>query len=131
MVSDFETKKTNLKLIRNKFLRLHKVLMDNDREGYESEHGVKSPGQFLEILLSDEKFAWLRIVSMLIVRIDEAFDLDDGMSSEMLEGFYTEIGDMFDQDSEEYQEFKDNLNLALQKLDEAALLKTDIENLMP
>ena len=130
MASDFETKKSNLKLIRNKLLRLHKVLMDNDRKNYEDENGVQSAGKFLELLLSDERFAWLRTLSTMIVRIDEAFDLDDGVSNEMVEGFYTEMNDMFDKGSDEYQEFKKNLTLALPNLNEAKLLKIEIENLL-
>lgn len=126
MDRDFEQKRSDLVQIRNKFLRLHKILMDDDRERYERLHGGLTSGKFLEMLLSDERFAWLRTISTLIVRIDEAFDLDDGLSEEMLEGFYTESRDLFDENSDEYSEFKEKLNKALPALPEAKQLKEEI-----
>lgn len=130
MEQNFEERKVNLKRIRDKILRFHKILMDNDREVYEREFGTVSPGKFLELLLSDERFAWLRTISTFIVRIDEAFDLDDGVSAEMVEGFYTEANDMFNESSDEYQQFNDNLNKSLPNLPEAAVLKDEIVNLL-
>lgn len=126
MNDDFDVRMANLKLIRNNLLRLHKILMDNDRANYESEFGTLSSGKFLEMLLSDERFGWLRTISTLIVRIDEAFDLDDGISNEMLTGFYTETNDVFDDKSEEYVEFKIKLNNAMPQLPEAAKLREEI-----
>jgi hypothetical protein len=130
MDDKFEQKLTNLKLIRDKFLRFHKLLLDNDRQLYEAQFGAVSSGKFLELLLSDEKFAWLRTISTLIVRIDEAFDLDDGISVEMLEGFYQESNDIFDEDSGEYLEFKERLNLVITKLPQVQQLKTEIIELL-
>lgn len=130
MTISFDEKKENLKLVRNKFLRLHKILMDKDRAIYEKEFGIVSPGKFLEMLLSDERFAWLRTISTLIVRIDEAFDLDDGVSDEMIDGFYTESKDLFDESSGEYLKFKENLNKYLPELPEAEKLKNEIIELL-
>lgn len=130
MSENFEEKKIKLKLIRDKFLKFHKVLMDWERSVYEREFGVLSSGKFLEMLLSDERFAWLRVISTLIVRIDEAFDLDDGLSNELVSDFYTEIGDMFDQTSPEYVQFKEKLRVALPILPEAKSLGSEIEDLL-
>ncbi len=130
MIDNFEERKNKLKIIRDKLLRFHKVLMDWDRANYEREFGVVTPGKFLELLLSDERFVWLRTISTLIVRIDETFDLDDGISNEMLDGFYTEINDLFDYDSEEYVQFKNKLNLALPNLPEARKLNDEIVELV-
>lgn len=130
MIRDFEERKSDLKLIRNKFLSLHKILIDFERENYEKEYGVITSGKFLELLLGDERFAWLRTISTLIVGIDEAFDLDDGLSNEMVEGFYTEGNDLFADSSEEYIEFKERLKQALPYLPEAENLKNEIVNLL-
>ncbi len=130
MSGNFEDKKANLKGIRDRFLKFHKILMDKDRAAYEREFGVLAAGKFLEMLLNDERFAWLRTISILIVRIDEAFDLDDGMSSEMIEGFYTEMRDMFDESSEEYAQFKENLHKYLPDIPEAEKLKDEIVELL-
>ncbi|NNF00501.1 MAG: hypothetical protein HKN25_15895 [Pyrinomonadaceae bacterium] len=128
-MSEFEQRKERLKKIRNKFLRFHKVLLDWDRANYEREFGALSSGKFLEMLLSDERFAWLRTISTLIVRIDEAFDLDDGLSDEMLNGFYEESRNFFD-DSDEYLEFKSRLSGAMDKLPEAKAIRDEIQVLL-
>jgi len=129
MNETFEKRKLRIKKVRDKFLRFHKVLMDRERENYESEYGVVSPGQFLELLLGDQRFAWLRILSTLIVRIDEAFDLDDGISIEMVDGFFEESRNLFD-DTDEYREFKEKLESSLAINSEAVTLKLEIETLL-
>ena len=129
MSNDFENRKLKLKEIRNKFLSFHKILLDWDRENYEREFGVITAGKFLEMLLGDKRFNWLRTISTLIVKIDEAYDLDDGLSVEMVEGFYTESRNLFD-DSDEYMEFKNRLEEALPFNSKAAELKSEIETLL-
>jgi hypothetical protein len=129
MDENFERQTEDLKTIRNKFLRLHKILLDDARVEYEREFGPVSAGKFLELLLGDERFEWLRTISTLIVRIDEAFDLDDGMSNDLLEGFFRESGDLFDFGSAEYTVFKEKLHKALPKLPEASRLKDEISEL--
>lgn len=130
MNKNFDEKKQNLKETRNRFLKLHKILLDNDRLNYEREFGVLSSGKFLEMLLSDERFAWLRKISTLIVRIDESFDLDDGIDNEMLDVFYAECSDLLNENSSEHKEFKDKLNDALPDLPKAEELKNEIDGLL-
>ena len=73
-----------LRNARNILLKLHKSLVDFERESYERVYGPQNSGQFLNILLEDENFAWLRKFSTLIVEIDEMFDLKDGVPNEMI-----------------------------------------------
>lgn len=130
MNNNFVEKKADLKEIRDIFLSFHKILIDRERENYELKNGNVTAGKFLEMLLSDQSFEWLRTISTLIVRIDESYDLDDGVSVEMLDGFYKEINDMFDEASEEYKDFKYKLNSALPELREARNLKTEIMKIL-
>jgi hypothetical protein len=61
-----------LKALRNRLLQLHKTLHDSDRAAYERAYGpVGSSGEWLQLVLGHEHFAWLRPFSGLIVRIDE------------------------------------------------------------
>lgn len=122
----FNQKKAGLKIARDSFLRLHKLLMDWDRSVYELEFGHVPPGKFLEMLLSEPRFEWLRVLSTLIVRIDEAFDLDDGVSDEMIEGFRQEIIDIFDETSGEYENFKKRFRQALPLMSETGRLRDEI-----
>ena len=61
-----------LKELRETLLTLHKALLDSERTSYEIVHGqIASPAAFLQLLINDNWFAWLRPVTTLIVQIDE------------------------------------------------------------
>lgn len=74
-----------LKNSRDLLLKLHKSLLDHERRIYESINGPKTPTEFLNLLLEDPDFAWLRKFSTLIVEIDEMFAQKDGYSEEAVE----------------------------------------------
>ena len=58
--------------LRQTLLTLHKALLDSERTSYELVHGtIPSPGAFLQLLINDNWFAWLRPVTSLLVQIDE------------------------------------------------------------
>ena len=58
--------------LRTVLLHLHKTLIDWQRSDYEQDNGPMAASQLLHIIFNDEAFAWLRAMSGLIVRIDEA-----------------------------------------------------------
>jgi hypothetical protein len=67
-----EDARRRLSELREKLLTLHKALLDSERTSYELTHGpIASPGAFLQLLINDPRFAWLRPVTTLIVQIDE------------------------------------------------------------
>ena len=56
-------------------LRLHKSLLDDEKVSYERVHGrIPSNGVFLQLVLGDAWFAWLRPLSQLMVRFDELME---------------------------------------------------------
>jgi hypothetical protein len=59
-------------------LRFHKSLLDSERAAYERDVArITSTGQYLQLVLGDPWFAWLREISQFIVLVDEARDADD------------------------------------------------------
>ena len=59
-------------------LRLHKALLDDERVAYERVHGrIPSNGAFLQLVLNDAWFAWLRLLSQQIAKLDELSESDD------------------------------------------------------
>jgi hypothetical protein len=61
-----------LRPVRDRLLRLHKTLLDAERAEYERRFGrVGSSGEWLQLVLGHEHFAWLRPMSGLIARIDD------------------------------------------------------------
>ncbi len=65
-------------------LQLHKALLDDERVSYERVHGrIASNGEFLQLVLGDAWFAWLRPLSQLMVRLDEL--MEEGEASAQAE----------------------------------------------
>jgi hypothetical protein len=59
-------------------LRLHKALLDDERVSYERVHGrIPSNGAFLQLVLNDAWFSWLRPLSQLIAKLDELSESTD------------------------------------------------------
>ena len=69
--------------LRTQLLRLHKVLLDDERASYEKIHGpIGSAGRVLSLVMSDPWFNWLHKISQLIVKIDELQDNEEGEESQ-------------------------------------------------
>ena len=109
-----------LKNGRDSLLRLHKTLLDHERAIYEGANGPVNSGQFLNILLENADFAWLRKFSTLIVEIDELFDQKDGVSEEAIELHINKLRDLISMTDED-EGFRSKYQGALQHdLDAAA-----------
>jgi len=61
--------------VRRALLRLHKALLEAERASYERGRGaVGGSGEFLQLVINDPWFAWLRPVSELVVHMDELLE---------------------------------------------------------
>jgi hypothetical protein len=67
----------SLRALSERLTRLHRLLLDRQRLAYEARHGAVPPRDLLNLLLTDEAFAWLRPLSQMIARIDELADAKD------------------------------------------------------
>jgi hypothetical protein len=113
-------KAQTLKDARDLLLKLHKNLIDHERSIYEGMHGTQTPGQFLNVLLEDPDFSWLRKFSTLIVDIDEMFAQKDGYAEEAVEIHITKLQELVRMEDED-ESFRAKYQVALQKdLDAAA-----------
>jgi len=63
--------------LRLGLLRLHKTLLEMERINYEKVSGRVNSGELLQIVLNHPQFGWLRIISALVVEIDELLDDED------------------------------------------------------
>jgi hypothetical protein len=72
-----ESTRARLRELRRALLRLHKILLDSERITYERTYGQVTSGELLQLVISDEHFAWLHSISELIVRIDEMLEADE------------------------------------------------------
>lgn len=118
-----------LKEARNLLLRLHKVMMDSERELHEGLHGPLSATQFLTVLLEDEDFAWLRKFSMLIVEIDEMFAQRDGYAAEMVAANFGKVRELVEMtDPDEY--FRAKYQYSLKSSPKALAIQEQLKELL-
>ena len=114
---------------RNLLLKLHKSLLDHERTIYEGINGPMTPGQFLNVLLEDPDFAWLRKFSTLIVEIDEMFAQKDGYSPEMIEQHVSALRSLVQMEGED-EVFKSKYQSGLQQDLEAAAQQGQLKSLL-
>lgn len=62
--------------LRHALLPLHRTLLEWERAAYERVHGRTGAAEFLNIIVADPQFAWLRPLSELIARIDEVLQTE-------------------------------------------------------
>jgi len=67
-----------LTALRDGLLRLHKLLMESERAAYERDvERITSAGHYLNLVLNDPWFNWLRELSQFIVLVDETLAQED------------------------------------------------------
>ena len=118
-----------LKNARNILLKLHKSMLDMEREMYEGIHGKLNSTEFLNLLLEDEDFSWLRKFSMLIVEIDEMFAQKDGIPQGMVEANLTKVRELVEMtEPDEY--FRAKYQFIIQRDPDAAGLHSQLKTLL-
>jgi hypothetical protein len=119
-----ETEK--LKSARNLLLKLHKSLVDHERSTYEAFNGKMSSTDFLNLLLNDDDFEWLRRFSTLIVDIDEMFAQKNGFSEEAVGAHLTRMRGLLAMEGED-DYFQAKYKWALQNDSNVAALHAEIK----
>jgi hypothetical protein len=63
---------SRLDQVRTDLLRVHRALLETERERYEALHGpVPNNSAFLQLVINDSWFEWLRPMAQLVLLIDE------------------------------------------------------------
>jgi hypothetical protein len=114
-----------LRELRRGLLRLHKVLLDTERDAYEKVMGSVTSGELLQLVISHEQFAWLHAVSELIVRIDEMLDADEPVRTNEALNLLTQAHELL-KPSETGGDFARKYYAALQREPEVVLSHRDV-----
>ena len=111
----------NLKDLSKAFLRLHKVLLDGAKAEYEAKNGpIAGVNQYLQLVLDDAHFAWLRKMSSLIALIDEAVSVRRPASEQEANALFNEAKILLTFEDED-EDFNDKFQAALQKNSDAVV----------
>ena len=118
-----------LKNARDLLLKLHKSMIDLEREMHEGIHGKLNSSEFLNLLLEVEDFAWLHQFSMLIVEIDEMFAQKDAVAVEMIDANLAKVRQLVEMtEPDEY--FRAKYQFALQRDPNAAGLQSQLKSVL-
>ena len=111
-------------------LHLHKALLDGERQSYERVHGrIASNGAFLQLVLGDSWFAWLRPLSYSITRLDELAETDRISSSAELTDLLVSVRTLL-RPAEEGEGFGRHYYDALQRVPEVGLIHAQVKLLL-
>ncbi|MDQ3321478.1 MAG: hypothetical protein M3525_03320 [Acidobacteriota bacterium] len=115
----------NLKDLSRAFLRLHKTLLEAAKTEYEAKNGaIQSPNHYLQLVLDDAHFAWLRKISSLIALIDEAASVRRPATEPEAKALLDQAGILLNfEDADE--DFNDKFQIALQKNPDAVINHND------
>ena len=104
--------KAELTLITQLLLRIHKSLLNYQKEKYEAQNEKSlSPYEMLHLSMSHEDFDWLKKITSLVVRMDESLDDEQAVIADIHQSVLIEVHSLFDE-SETYADFKAKLKVA-------------------
>lgn len=125
-----EETRRKLKDLSKSLLRLHKNLLDGAKAEYEAQNGkISNANQYLQLVLDDAHFAWLRKISSLIALIDEAASGRRPAGETEARTLINETGSLLNfEDADE--NFNNKFQTALQKNSGAVLHHNDALGLL-
>ncbi|BCA55260.1 hypothetical protein W02_24000 [Nitrospira sp. KM1] len=122
--------KTHLSKLSRALLRLHKALLDDERQSYERVHGrIASSGALLQLVLGDSSFAWLRPLSQLTAKLDELDESKEPEASAQITAVLASIRTLLTP-MEEGEGFGRRYYSALQREPDVVLAHTEVKALL-
>jgi hypothetical protein len=114
-----------LKDLSKSLLRLHKTLLEAAKAEYEMKNGaIANPGHYLQLVLNDAHFAWLRKLSSLVALIDEAASVRRPASQTEAEALINETRTLLNFEETD-EDFNDRFQTALQMNPDAVINHND------
>lgn len=90
-----DTWRDSLTELRTALLHLHKSLLDAERQRYETEHGpIRSNGEYLQLLINDERFQWLQPYTSLVVLCDETLETKESASFDSINALWVKAREL-------------------------------------
>lgn len=120
----------NLKDTSKSLLRLHKTLLDGAKVEYEAANGIiTSPHHYLQLVLNDAHFAWLRKISSLIALIDEGASVRRPATESEAKALLNETKILLNFEEAD-EDFNDKFQIALLKTPDAVVGYNDALGLL-
>lgn len=113
--------RTKLKGLSKAMLRLHKTLLDAAKIDYEAKNGaINGANQYLQLVIDDPHFAWLRKLSSMIALLDEATSRMRSATENEAQALVKEAQVLLNFEDKD-EDFNDRFQNALQTSNDAVL----------
>ena len=96
--------------LRLGLLRLHKALLEMERINFEKLFGRVNRGELLQLVINHTQFGWLRMISALVVEIDEILNGDEPATLKDFDDLFSQARLLFTSN----EEFKTKYQAALE-----------------
>ena len=117
-----------LREVRLRLLHLHQTLLEMERKDFARTHGRVNSGELLQLVINHAQFAWLRMVSALVVQIDEMLDADEPVTDADVNNLITGARQLFT--ASDNKEFSDKYQAALQQEPEVVMAHSALMKLL-
>ena len=97
--------------LRLGLLRLHKALLEMERINFEKLFGRVNRGELLQLVINHAQFGWLRMISALVVEIDEILNGDEPATLKDFDDLFSQARLLFTSN----EEFKTKYQAALER----------------
>ena len=115
---------------RELLTNLRNLLLDRERAAYEKDHGaIGGPGPFLQLVMGDPHFAWLKELSTMVVEIDEALSRRSKADQPIAEALLTQANELM-RPRENGTDFQARYYEAVQESPDVVILQCKIEKLL-
>ena len=123
-----EAQITLLRGLRLRLLHLHKSLLEMERLDFEKMFGRLTTGELLQLVINHAQFGWLRMISTLVVQIDEILDGEEPASLNDFEDLISQTRLLFTSPGNE--EFRTKYQAALQREPAAVMAHSAVMQLL-
>jgi hypothetical protein len=117
-----------LRDLRRSLLHLHKMLLDMERADFERDFGRLNSGELLQLVINHAQFAWLRLISALIVQIDEMLSAEEPATSNDVQNLLAQARLLFTSPADEA--FREKYQAALQREPAVVMAHSEVANLL-
>jgi hypothetical protein len=119
---------TRLGDLRIRLLRLHKTLLEMERQDFEKMFGRVTTGELLQLVINHAQFGWLRMISALVVEIDELLDSEEPATLGDFADLVSQARLLFT--SPESEEFRTRYQAALQREPSVVMAHAELMQLL-
>jgi hypothetical protein len=117
-----------LRNLRRLLLHLHKSLLELEQQDFEKTSGRVTTGELLQLVINHSQFAWLRMISALVVEIDEVLNGDQPATPADLQELLSQARSLLTSPANE--DFRTRYQTALQRAPSVVMAHSAVMQLL-